>query len=156
MFLKTSAISQENTCVGVSKVRGPQNCNFIKKRLQHRYFHVKFLKLLRTTILKNIWERLLLFYQKIRVYVTRTQTIHAAVTWFFNNKMWYFFFYPWLWYYCKLQNTAATGRDFPGEIRSGVYWVGMEWLFGQKRWFPFRHFKQSIWFLRPIFHMHID
>ena len=34
--------------------------NFIKKRLQHRYFPVKFAKFLRTPILKSICERLLL------------------------------------------------------------------------------------------------
>ena len=32
-----------------------QTCNFIKKRLQHRCFPVKFEKLLRTPILKNIY-----------------------------------------------------------------------------------------------------
>ena len=35
-------------------------CNFIKKRLQRRCFPVKFAKFLRTPILKNICERLLL------------------------------------------------------------------------------------------------
>ena len=34
--------------------------NFVKRRLQHRYFHVKFAKILRASILKNIYERLLL------------------------------------------------------------------------------------------------
>ena len=38
-----------------------QACNFITKRLQHKGFRVKFAKFLRTSILKNIWERLLLF-----------------------------------------------------------------------------------------------
>ena len=33
---------------------------FIKKRLQHRYFSVKLVKLLRKPILKNIFEQLLL------------------------------------------------------------------------------------------------
>ena len=33
--------------------------NFIKKRLQHRCFTVKFAKFLRTLILKSICERLL-------------------------------------------------------------------------------------------------
>ena len=32
-------------------------CNFIKKRLQHRCFPVKFVKFIRTPILKNIYER---------------------------------------------------------------------------------------------------
>ena len=35
---------------------------FIKKRLKHRYFPVKFVKDLRTPILKNSCERLLLFF----------------------------------------------------------------------------------------------
>ena len=35
-------------------------CNFIKKKLQHRCFPVKFAKILRTSILKNICEELLL------------------------------------------------------------------------------------------------
>ena len=38
-----------------------QACNFIKKRLQHWCFLVKFAKFLRTYILKTICERLLLF-----------------------------------------------------------------------------------------------
>ena len=39
-------ISQGGTCVGVFfiKVAGPQNCNFIKKRLQCRFFPVKIAK----------------------------------------------------------------------------------------------------------------
>ena len=46
VFLIISQISQEDTCV--------------KKRLQHMCFLVKFGKLLRTTILKKISERMLL------------------------------------------------------------------------------------------------
>ena len=39
--------------VGVffNKVAGPQDCNFIKKRLHHRLFPVKFAKVLRTSFL---------------------------------------------------------------------------------------------------------
>ena len=36
-------------------------CNFIKKRLQHRCFPVKFKKFSKTFILKKICERLLLY-----------------------------------------------------------------------------------------------
>ena len=43
-----------------NKVAGLQVCNFIKKRLQHNCFPVKFVKFLRTHILKNICKRLLL------------------------------------------------------------------------------------------------
>ena len=45
---------QEDTCVGL------QAYNIIKKRLQHRCFLVNFAAFLETTILKNIFERLLL------------------------------------------------------------------------------------------------
>ena len=62
LFLKISQCSLENTCVGVFlyKIAGLKACNFIKKRLQHRYFSVNIAKFLRITILKNICERLLL------------------------------------------------------------------------------------------------
>ena len=42
----------------LNKVAGLEACNFIKKRLQHRYFPVKFAIFLRTPILKNICKRL--------------------------------------------------------------------------------------------------
>ena len=38
---------------------GLRACNFIKKKLQHRYFPVNIAKHLRTHILKNIYEWLL-------------------------------------------------------------------------------------------------
>ena len=43
-----------------NKVAGLKAWNFIKNRLQHSCFPVKFAKFLRTPILKNICERLLL------------------------------------------------------------------------------------------------
>ena len=43
-----------------NKVVGLRASSFIKKRLQHRYFAVNISKCLRTPILKNTWERLLL------------------------------------------------------------------------------------------------
>ena len=42
-----------------------KTCNFIKKRIQHRCFPGKFAKFLRTPILKNIGERLLLPLLKV-------------------------------------------------------------------------------------------
>ena len=52
----------ENTCVGVffNKAAGPQNSNFIKKRLQQRFFPAKFAKFLRTTCFTDYLQRLLL------------------------------------------------------------------------------------------------
>ena len=44
-----------------NKVTGLKACYFIKTRLQHLCFPVKFAKFLRTPILKNISERLLLY-----------------------------------------------------------------------------------------------
>ena len=44
-----------------NKVAGPQLYNFISKRLQHRCFAVKLAKFLRTPMLKDNCERLLLF-----------------------------------------------------------------------------------------------
>ena len=58
VFFKFFQISQENTSVVMSLIKFVKN--FIKKRLQHRCFPVKFAKLLRTHISKNIYERLLL------------------------------------------------------------------------------------------------
>ena len=62
LFSKISQISQEKNLFWILfliKLQA-QTCNFVKKRLQHRYFPVKFAKFLRTPILKNICERLLL------------------------------------------------------------------------------------------------
>ena len=57
VFLNISRISQENTCVGSpNKVVCLQTCNFIN----FAFFPVKFAKILRKLILKNICGRLLL------------------------------------------------------------------------------------------------
>ena len=48
-----------------NKVSGFQGCNVIKKRLQNRCFPVNIANFLRTTILKNICERLLLYLTDI-------------------------------------------------------------------------------------------
>ena len=59
MFLKISNFT-EYTCDGVFFNRVAGLPNFLKKRLQHKCFPVKYVKLLRTPILKNICKRLLL------------------------------------------------------------------------------------------------
>ena len=50
----------KHLCWGLflNKVAGHKACNFIKKRLQHRYFLVNIGKCIRRPILKNISERL--------------------------------------------------------------------------------------------------
>ena len=43
-----------------NKFSANQACNFTKIRLPHRWFPVNFMKLLRTPILKNICQQMLL------------------------------------------------------------------------------------------------
>ena len=56
VVLKISQLSQENTFIGVSFLIKLQ----VFRKLQYRYFPVKFAKFWRTLILKNILEWLLL------------------------------------------------------------------------------------------------
>ena len=62
MFLKVSQTSQENIYVRdfFKQSRRPSVCKLFRKRLQNRFFPMKFGKLLRTPILKNICKQLLL------------------------------------------------------------------------------------------------
>ena len=55
MWMRISKLGPEVANAGEQK-----GCNFIKNRLQHRFFPVKIAKILRTPILKNIWEWLVL------------------------------------------------------------------------------------------------
>ena len=52
MFLKVGVLKNFANFTG-KHLWGPQACNFIKKRLQHRCFPVKLAKFLRTPFLKN-------------------------------------------------------------------------------------------------------
>ena len=60
-----------------NKVTDLMACNFIKMRLQHRCFPVKFAKFLRTLILKNICKRLFLCKEIIKY---RIQTLPPSPT----------------------------------------------------------------------------
>ena len=53
-------ISQENTCVGVIRRT---------KRFQHRHFRLKFMKVLKTALLKNICKRLLLKVEQFLIHL---------------------------------------------------------------------------------------
>ena len=61
MFLKIGVLKKFANFIGkhlcLSRLKA---CNFIKKKLQHKCFPVDILKFLRTPILKNIYEWLLL------------------------------------------------------------------------------------------------
>ena len=62
LFLKFSQYSQENTCVGVSfliTIQVVSAATLLKNGIRHRCFHVNIAKLLRTSVFKNISERLL-------------------------------------------------------------------------------------------------
>ena len=69
-------------CLFLNKNAGLQACNFIKKRLQHRCFLVNIAKFLRTPILKNICEQLVLrvfpLWQFAR-FPTRTNNITSYI-----------------------------------------------------------------------------
>ena len=58
LFLKISQYSQLESLF--NKGAGFQACNLVKERLQCRWFSVNIAKVLRTCILKNICQRLLL------------------------------------------------------------------------------------------------
>ena len=55
-----SIFTEKHLCwsLFLNKNAGLQSWNFIKKRLQHRFFSVNIAKFLRTPVLKNICERL--------------------------------------------------------------------------------------------------
>ena len=69
MFLKFSQIPKENTCVGDTFLKSCNPEDSVKKRLQHRCFPVKFAKYLRTPILTEQLQWLLLtfnsYFQRI-------------------------------------------------------------------------------------------
>ena len=58
-----------------NKVTSLQACNIIKNRLQLKCFSVNFAKFFRTSILKNIWERLLHKSHPLLAIVTADKTI---------------------------------------------------------------------------------
>ena len=68
MFFKIDVLKNFAMFTGVLEllfniVAGPEACNCIKKRLQHKCFLLNIAKSLRTPILKKICERLLLYFQ---------------------------------------------------------------------------------------------
>ena len=73
-----------------NKVAGLKASNIIKNRLQHRCFPVKFAKFLRTPILNNICERLLLLSVTSEAYLgpcaTPYQTAFKLLTIFVNKS----------------------------------------------------------------------
>ena len=52
-----------------NKLAGFKPCNFIKKRLWYRCFPVNFAKFLKTPILMNIFERIIVGYEAMKQYI---------------------------------------------------------------------------------------
>ena len=87
VFLKISKILEETTCVE-SPFNLKAYCIFIKKRLQHGCFPVKFAKSLRACILKGICVRLLFIRERFRLFGLRSHDSKSGVIVFpFHNTI---------------------------------------------------------------------
>ena len=96
-----------------NNVAGFQAWNFVKKRLQHRYFPVNVTKFLRTAILKNTCEWLLLFMLNVVVILIWLPflLIIAMICWFKLANAWKLAFlekqvwsrkWNWFWSWAKV------------------------------------------------------
>ena len=88
--------------------------NFIKKRLQNRCFPVKFAKFLRTPILKNICEWLLLY----DCWITAQHFVYSSL----KNQRWYLVIDSWYGYYKK--NQSVTDLQVVKKSKKGL----INWL----------------------------
>ena len=79
-----------------NKVAGLKACNFIKKRLQHTCFPIKYAKFLRTPILKNICDDCFSTVDHVTVVVTYKSEIYA-------------------WEVCKEENYQLSWRSWCTE-----------------------------------------
>ena len=78
MFYKKDALN--NFAIFTGKHLKP--CNFVKKRLQHKCFPMNIAKFLRTPLLKNICELLLL-----HLFLIKTRDAFAAVKLFIKKAL---------------------------------------------------------------------
>ena len=75
--LKNFAIYRKTTVLSIfDKIPGLQACDFIKNRLQFRCFVVNIVKFLRTPVLKNICERLLLTCKQLLLTTNMISTLN--------------------------------------------------------------------------------
>ena len=90
-----------------NKPSGLKACNFIKKRLQYRCLPLKFAKLLRTPILKNICDDCFCTVRLVTVVVTYKSVIYS-------------------WEACKDENHQLSWRSFikrqTSDTSSGNKW----------------------------------
>ena len=68
------------------KAAGLKACKFIKKRLQHRCFPVTFAKFLKTTILKNICQQLILSCAQMRLPISESASINPTLNCWVDGK----------------------------------------------------------------------
>ena len=86
MGFKISVFTFKKQSLEVICEKGLQACNFIKNRLQHRSFPVKFAKLIRAPFLRNICEWLLLTFfdcyvqNELPIFIIAPVFIHCLYT----------------------------------------------------------------------------
>ena len=85
LLLKILQYSQENTRLEslYNKATSIEICNFIKKRLQCRCFPDNIAKFLRTPILKNFCEKLLLGWEGLGI---KGEIIYFKISFLFGNS----------------------------------------------------------------------
>ena len=79
MFFGTGALKNFANRVFVTKVAGLKACNFIKKRLQHRCFFVKFAKSLRAFFTKQFRRLLLEISYELSLLHVSDESCHCVV-----------------------------------------------------------------------------
>ena len=96
MFAKRQAQKQPPEMFCEKRCEDLKSCSFIEKRLQHRFFPVKFEKVLGTLFLKNICEQL--FLEPAISILWTEATIHMCSTYpekkienFHENNNWRLF-----------------------------------------------------------------
>ena len=103
VFWKMSQFSHENICWSLFLVK-LQACNFLKKRLQHMHFPVKFAKFLKTPFfIEHLWRTA----SQIRIFTSLFWTIFVSFGGFF-------------YLYFKKTNDVSIYK-----ITSGVFWLGI-------------------------------
>ena len=126
---KNSHIQKKMSLQSLSyKVVGLQVCKFIKKRLPHRCFPVKFAKCLRTPILKNICERPrlhILFFAAQFWYVNWRQIKIYFFRYILSNNNAFFFVFAMA--FCVVFEFTCAVRGFHVYRKFWIHEKGNYW-----------------------------
>ena len=133
MFCKIEVLNNSTKFAGkktvpeslLNKVAGLHACNFNKKRLQHRYFLINFVKLLRTPCLQDTSGQMLLFFGD------RKSHFHRQNLWKYT---------PLLYFYCfflSFIHVILLCKIISISLNYLIFW-------NQKMWFQ-GHFISSIY-----------